>query len=78
MHLAVAFGDEPRFTISDSATLHMEDTAPVNIGSGSPPVVASPAVSMFQTDSLALRLIVDISWCLRAPNSVAWVSETTW
>ena len=59
-------GDTPRFEISDQATLHMEDTTPANIGSaGSPPVVAAPVQSMFQTDSLALRLILPLNWTMR-------------
>jgi len=41
--LAVAFGDEPSFTISDSATYHMEDTTPQQlVAAGTPPVVAAP------------------------------------
>ena len=77
--LAVAFGDEVDFTIKDSATFHMEDSDPQAIGSaGSPSVVAAPAQSLFQTDCLALRLILPMSWCLRAPNSVAWVENVTW
>jgi hypothetical protein len=77
--LAVAFGDEVDFKIKDQATMHMEDTTPENISTvGSPPVVAAPAQSLFQTDCLALRLILPMSWCLRAANSVAWVSGITW
>lgn len=72
-------GDTPRFEISDQATLHMEDTAPANIGStGTPAVVAAPAVSMFQTDSLALRLILPMNWVVRRAGVVAWVAGVTW
>ena len=72
-------GDAPRFEISDQATLHMEDTSPANIGSaGTPPVVAAPVQSMFQTDSLALRLILPMNWTVRRPGVVAWVAGVTW
>jgi hypothetical protein len=72
-------GDTPRFEISDQATLHMEDTNPQNIGSaGSPPVVAAPVQSMFQTDSLALRLILPMNWAMRRQGVVAWVAGVTW
>jgi HK97 family phage prohead protease/HK97 family phage major capsid protein len=72
-------GDGPRFEISDQATLHMEDTAPSDISTaGSPAVVAFPAKSMFQTDSLALRLILPINWTIRRPGTVAWVAGVTW
>ena len=72
-------GDTPRFEISDQATLHMEDTSPQNIGSaGTPPVVAAPVQSMFQTDSLALRLILPMNWAMRRQGVVAWVAGVTW
>jgi HK97 family phage prohead protease len=72
-------GDGPRFEISDQATLHMEDTAPTDIStSGTPAVVAYPAKSMFQTDSLALRLIMPINWTLRRTGVVSWVAGVTW
>jgi HK97 family phage prohead protease/HK97 family phage major capsid protein len=72
-------GDGPRFEISDQATLHMEDTTPTDIStSGSPAVVAYPAKSMFQTDMLALRLILPINWTLRRTGVVAWVAGVTW
>jgi HK97 family phage major capsid protein len=73
-------GEAPRFEISDQATLHMEDTTPLPIvtgaqGSG---VVASPTRSLWQTDSLALRLILPINWTLRRAGTVAWVAGVTW
>ena len=72
-------GDTPRFEISDQATLHMEDTSPANIGSaGSPPVVAAPVQSMFQTDSLALRLILPMNWTVRRAGVVSWVAGVQW
>ena len=72
-------GDNPRFEISDQATLHMEDTAPAHIGStGTPAVVAAPVVSMFQTDSLALRLILPMNWAQRRAGTIAWVAGVTW
>ena len=72
-------GDTPRFEISDQATLHMEDTSPQHIGTaGTPGVVAAPAVSMFQTDSLALRLILPMNWTMRRLGVVSFVSGVTW
>jgi hypothetical protein len=42
-----ASGDEPRFDVSDQATLHMEDTTPLAIGTaGSPNTVAAPVRSI--------------------------------
>jgi HK97 family phage prohead protease/HK97 family phage major capsid protein len=72
-------GEGPRFEISDQATLHLEDTAPADIGTpGTPGVVAAPVKSMFQTDSLALRLILPINWTIRRPGTVAFVAGVTW
>jgi HK97 family phage prohead protease/HK97 family phage major capsid protein len=65
-------GEAPRFEISDQATLHMEDTAPTGIDG------ATPVRSLWQTDSLALRLILPINWTLRRPGMVAWVAGVTW
>jgi hypothetical protein len=72
-------GDAPRFEISDQATLHMEDTTPTDITTtGTPPVAAFPVKSMWQTDSLALRLILPVNWAIRRPGTVAWVAGVTW
>jgi hypothetical protein len=76
----VSVGAEaPRFEVSDQATLHMEDTAPAQIvGGASPGTPAFPTTSLWQTDSLALRLILPINWCLRRAGIVAWVQGVTW
>lgn len=72
-------GDTMRFEISDQATLHLEDTAPLElVGSGSPGTVASPQRSLFQTDSLALRMILPMNWGIRRPGTIAWVNNITW
>jgi HK97 family phage major capsid protein/HK97 family phage prohead protease len=72
-------GEAPRFEISDQATLHMEDTTPLDIGTpGSPAVVAAPVKSMFQTNSYALRLLLPINWTVRRTGVVAWAAGVTW
>ena len=74
-----ATGDEPRFDVSDQATLHMEDTSPTAIGTaGSPNVVAAPVRSLWQTDTIGLRMIMDLNWAMRRAGAVAWVSSVTW
>lgn len=74
----VADGGAPRFEISDQATLHMEDTNPADLVGGSPAVTASPQRSLFQTDSLALRMIMPLNWLQRRAGTVAWVQNVTW
>jgi HK97 family phage major capsid protein/HK97 family phage prohead protease len=74
-----ATGDDPRFDVSDQATLHMEDTSPAQIAAtGTPNVVAAPVRSMFQTDSLALRMIMDMNWAMRRTGTIAWTQTVTW
>jgi hypothetical protein len=75
----VADGGAPRMEISDQATLHMEDTNPTDlVGPGSPGAVASPQRSLFQTDSLALRMIMPLNWLQRRAGTVAWTQAVTW
>jgi len=71
-------GDAVRMELSDTATLHMEDTTPLDLVSGSPGTVASPQRSLFQTDSIALRMIAPLNWAIRRPGTVAWTQNVTW
>jgi HK97 family phage major capsid protein len=75
-----ATGDEPRFDVSDQATLHMEDTTPLAIASGAQGsgVLATPTRSLFQTDSLAIRMLLDMNWALRRVGTLAWTQSVTW
>jgi hypothetical protein len=70
-------GQGPRFEISDQATLHEEDTAPQPITGGTPSP-ATPVRSLWQTDSLALRLILPLNWTIRRSGVVAWMANVTW
>ncbi len=71
-----ATGEEPMFDVSDQATLHMESSAPQAIGlSGS---ATLPIRSMFQTDSIALRMMIDVSWAMRRTGVIAYTSSVTW
>jgi HK97 family phage prohead protease/HK97 family phage major capsid protein len=74
----VVGGEAPRIEISDQATLHMEDTAPTDLVAGSPGVVASPQRSLFQTDSLALRLVMPLNWLQRRAGTIVSMTGTTW
>jgi HK97 family phage major capsid protein len=72
-------GDAPRFDVSDQAVLHMEDTTPLAIGTtGSPATVAAPARSLWQTDSMALRMVMQVNWTLRRAGTLAWTQSVTW
>jgi HK97 family phage major capsid protein/HK97 family phage prohead protease len=74
----VSVGAEgPRFEVSDQATLHEEDTSPQPITGGTPSP-ATPVRSLWQTDSLALRLILPMNWTIRRTGVVAAVNNVQW
>ncbi|MCP3475135.1 phage major capsid protein [Bradyrhizobium sp. CCGUVB1N3] len=73
----VVGGEAPRMEMSDQATLHMEDTNPLDLVA-SPSTVAAPQRSLFQTDSLALRMVMPLNWLQRRAGTVAWTQNVTW
>jgi HK97 family phage prohead protease/HK97 family phage major capsid protein len=73
----VVGGEAPRMEMSDQATLHMEDTTPLDLVA-SPSTVAAPQRSLFQTDSLALRMVLPLNWTQRRAGTVAWTQNVTW
>jgi HK97 family phage major capsid protein/HK97 family phage prohead protease len=75
-----ATGDAPMFAVSDQATLHMEDTNPLPIATGAQGsgVLATPTRSLWQTDSIGIRMVMDLNWALRRTGVVAWTQSVTW
>jgi hypothetical protein len=72
------FGPTPEIDVSQHAVLHLDDASPAQIGTvGTPNVVAAPARSLFQTDSLGVRLILDCAWAMRAP-AIGYLTGATW
>jgi hypothetical protein len=70
---AVAIAVEaPRIDASSEAVLHMEDTSPGAV------VASAPTRSLWQTDSVGLRLIAPASWALRDVRGVAWMENVNW
>jgi hypothetical protein len=71
-------GDDPRFDVSDQAVLHMENTTPLAIvADASPDVVAAPVRSLWQTDTIGIRMILPMNWAMRRA-ALAWTSGVTW
>ena len=68
----------PRFDVSDQAVLHMEDTTPLAIASGSPGTVASPTRSLWQTDTIGVRMIMQANWIYRRAGMVATMTTPSW
>jgi Phage capsid family len=76
--VASAIDPAPTISVSTEATLHM-DTTPLALASvGTPNTVAAPMRSLYQTDSLGLRLVLNVAWALRNAGGLAWLSGTTW
>ena len=73
-------GDTPNFDMSNQATIHEEDTTPLAIASGpqGTAVVATPVRSLWQTDSIALRMRMPVNWAMRRQNMVAWMTGVLW
>jgi hypothetical protein len=72
---ASAFGPEPRIEASKEATVHFEDTAPLNITTAA---VAATVRSAWQMDLVVLRLTLYASWIMRAPDLVQVINSATW
>ena len=77
---ASATGDTPNFNVSDVATIHEEDTTPLPLvtgvqGSG---VVATPARSLYQTDSIGIRMTLPMNWAMRRAGMVTFMDGVTW
>lgn len=74
-----ATGDTPQFSVSDQAVLHMEDTTPLAISTvATPNTVAAPVRSLWQTDSMAIRMILDINWAKRRTGIFQWTDTMAW
>ena len=68
--LASATDPQPRFESSRDAMLTFDDAAPSDLG--------TPTRSMFQIDSVSIRISMFVSWGLRAPGSISFISGVTW
>ena len=41
-------------------------------------LVAAPARSLWQTDTLGIRMMLDINWAMRRTGVIAWTQAVTW
>lgn len=69
--------DGPMFMESNTATLHMEDTTPLEIVSGAP-VTADPVRSLFQTYVRGIRMILPVTWAMRRSSQVSGLDTVAW
>jgi hypothetical protein len=73
MAVVAALDPEPAIETATAGELHMNDT-PLPIVNGGAP--AAPARSLFQTESVALKMRWPISWAVRDARAVAWMTPT--
>jgi len=66
-------GMSPTINMSDTASVHMESVPNADIGGA-----ATPVRSLWQTDSVGLRLTYEIDFKMRHKQSVQWVDAITW
>jgi Phage capsid family len=71
--------DAPEFNVSNQATFHREDTTPLAISTpGAPATIAAPVSSMWQQDSIAIRMIWPMNWGLQRAGTVQWSDTLAW
>lgn len=70
-----AAGDVPRFDVSDQAVLHMEDTTPLDVTTAA---VGTSVKSLWQTDSIGVRMLMDLNWALRRTGMVQYMTAHGW
>jgi hypothetical protein len=70
--------DPPRLDSSKHVLLHSADPASDISTAGSPNVLSAPVKSVYQTDSIAIRLILPATWAMRSAAGVAMITGTNW
>lgn len=76
--LVHGFGGTPEIDVSQHTALHMSDTPEQISTPGSPATVAAPVRSMFQTDGIAVRMILDIAFGKRSASAAAYIDNFDW
>jgi hypothetical protein len=76
--IASGYQGQPVVETGREMVLHMEDTAPADISAaGTPPVVAVPTKSMFQSDLISIRVRAHAAWAA-APGAAQVISNVSW
>jgi hypothetical protein len=66
----------PQIDASKEAEIHYETNPQPIVGSGG--VVATPVGSVYQTDSVALRVKLPVTWALRDARGICWLQNVVW
>ena len=73
--LVSAGGSDIRIEASREVEVHRANPAGVLVDGGAP---SQPLISMFQTDNIAIRLRLPITWTLRDPAGFNWLTPSGW
>ena len=74
--MAIAFSG-PQFLGTDVASVHMEDTTPLPIVDGAG-TAAAPVRSLYQTNSLGLRMTLETDWSATRDGAVVTLTAVNW
>lgn len=72
------FSGVPEFFTSTQAVLHMDSTPLPLSTPGLPNTVSAPQRSVFQTDTIAIKMVVRVGWGMRAAGHVQFLTSVTW
>jgi hypothetical protein len=67
----------PRIQTGTQGTFHMEDATPAPIVADDG-TLAAPVRSLWQTNSVGLRMSLQVTWAMRASNGIAWMEGVSW
>ena len=68
----------PQIETGRESVIHFDEDAPLDISApGSPPTVAAPAKSMFQSDMIAIRVRTNCAW-VAAPGAAQVINTVNW
>jgi hypothetical protein len=74
--LAAAAEENPRVEVSREAEIHRETVPQEIVSAGG--AVAVPVASIYQTDSLAVKLVWPLTWGIRTTGAVSWIQGANW
>jgi hypothetical protein len=73
--IVCALSPNPTIETAAAGELNMSDPASAIVNGGAP---AAPSRSLFQTDSIALKMRWAMTWALRDSRAVAWLTPGAW
>jgi hypothetical protein len=76
--LACVVNPQPLITSSRQGTVQTDNVPAAGGLVDSGGTVAAPVRSLWQSDSIGIRFVADVAWCLRADGAVSWLTNHNW